>query len=195
MKSQKSKVESQKCVNPRSGFTLVEMMVSIGLFTIVLFIATSAFLTIVNTDRKARMVRVAMDNLNLSLEDMQRRVKTGWDYNCVGVSGVADCPSLTPGNIFSFTGQDGTRVIYSYDAVGKSIQREVVGQGVLRVTSPEIVITSLKFVVQGSAVASGDKNQPYVVVLIDGMLSLPGKTALDTTFKIQTTITQRAYDS
>ena len=38
----------------KNGFTLVEMIVSIGLFTIALFIASSAFLAVLNADRKSR---------------------------------------------------------------------------------------------------------------------------------------------
>jgi len=45
-----------KLANSQRGFTLIEMTVSLGLFTIIMFIATSAFLSIVNTDRKARSV-------------------------------------------------------------------------------------------------------------------------------------------
>ena len=177
-----------------SGFTLVEMIVSIGLFTIVLFIATNAFLTIVNADRKSRSVRVATDNLNLALEDMSRRIKTGTTYFCgtPDAGGVGDCNP--PADTFSFTGQDGiTRVTYSYNANEKSIRREIGGVS-MRVTSPEVFITSLKFIVQGSALAPGDKNQPYVVVVVDGTLSA-GPSVSNTTFKIQTAVTQRAYDN
>jgi prepilin-type N-terminal cleavage/methylation domain-containing protein len=181
----------------KRGFTLVEMIVSIGLFTIVLFIATNAFLTIVNADRKSRSVRVATDNLNLTLEDMSRRIKTGSMYFCGTASaGVNDC--ALGGTTFSFTGQDGLRAIYSFNTTEHSIHREISGGASMRVTSPEITITGLKFIVQGSALGpsagGSDYNQPYVVILVDGKLSA-GPSASNTTFKIQTAVTQRAYDN
>lgn len=172
-----------------NGFTLIEMVVSIGLFTIVLFIASSAFLTIVNSDRKARSIRVATDNLNLTLEDMSRRIKTGSKYYCgtTDSGGVGDC--VGGSSSMFFNGQDGTRVGYSLSAGG--ISRTFNGAPALPVTSPEINITNLKFIVKGSTV--GDAFQPSVLVSVAGVLS-GGPNATSTTFNLQTLVTQRAYD-
>ncbi len=171
----------------KNGFTLVEMIVSIGLFTVVLFITASAFLTVLSADRKSRTTRVAIDNLNLSLEDMSRRIKTGTAYSCGGV-GVSDCSEGQ--NSIAFTEQDGvTRTTYKYISAGKFIQRER-DISVLRVTAPEIEINNLRFVVGGTA-GSPDIVQPYVIILIDGQIKTGSITS---SFKIQTMVTQRAYD-
>ena len=169
----------------RRGFTLVEMIVSLGLFTIIMFIATSAFLTVVNADRKARSVRVAIDNLNIALEDMSRRIKTGSTYYCgaTDTGGTGDCLA---GNTMFFTSQTGVRMKYTLS--GNALFRDT-----NPVTSPEINITGLNFVVSGSAPRSTpDAVQPMVVIVIDGTLGV-GDTAAG--FKIQTTITERAYDN
>lgn len=199
------------------GFTLIEMVVSLGLFTIVLFISTSAFLSIVNADRKSRATRVAIDNLNLALEDVTRKVKTGYDYSCGGAVGTSDCVAA-PQSIFAFTTRSGVRIVYKRAlgagsvATGAGCGFSDVAQGcVLRSddggttfslqTSPEIDITGLKFWVSGSypwaaAVdATHDQKQPVVIIAIDGALGVnspnqAGKSA----FKIQTTVTSRVYD-
>ncbi len=177
------------------GFTVIEMIVSIGLFTIVLFISSSAFLVVLNADRKSRVTRIATDNLSLSLEDMSRRIKTGTTYNCGGgITGVANC--VLPGqNSIAFTEQDGvTRTTYRYVSAGKFIER-VRGLSVLRVTAPEIEINNLRFVVGGTAVGPSlggtDVAQPYVIILIDGETKIG---AITSSFKIQAMVTQRAYD-
>lgn len=175
----------------KNGFTLIEMTVSLGLFTIIMFIATSAFLNIVNTDRKARSVRIAADNLNIALEDMSRRIKTGSSYYCgAGGEALLSVKNCTSGvnTILFFTNQDGTRT--KYELSGNSILRDGVP-----ITSPEIKITSLtglQFIVSGSAVGAADNQQPMVVIVIDGSLG-SGQTASG--FKIQTTVTQRVYDN
>lgn len=167
----------------KKGFTLVEMIVSLGLFTIIMFIATSAFLSIVNTDRKSRAVRIAADNLNIALEDMSRRIKTGSGYDCGTIGIPTDC--LGGANSFTFNNQDGVPTTYSLS--GTSILRDGI-----QITSPEIIITGLNFVVSGSLVGVADNKQPMVVIVIDGSL---GAGATASSFKIQTTITQRAYDN
>ncbi len=196
---------NMKRISHNQGFTLIEMVVSVGLFTVVLFMATSAFLTVVNADRKSRAVRIGADNLNLALEDMQRRIKTGSTYYCWNagpdIGGVGDCASAVAGTTFSFTEQDGaTRTTYAWDSVTKAIYRESVGLvphsgETIRVTAPEISIDNVKFVVQGSTPGviadGGDSIQPHVKILIKG--SIAGKTL--TAFDIQTMITQRNYDS
>ncbi|PIQ35642.1 MAG: hypothetical protein COV32_02630 [Candidatus Yonathbacteria bacterium CG10_big_fil_rev_8_21_14_0_10_43_136] len=169
----------------RSGFTLVEMIVSLGLFTIIMFIATSALLSIVNTDRKARSVRVAADNLNIALEDMSRRIKTGSSYDCGAIGAPTDCAGGS--SSLTFKDQDENLVTYSWDNTNFSILRDGTP-----ITSTEITISNLKFIVSGSAVGSADNEQPMVVIVIDGSL---GSGTTESGFKIQTTVTQRAYDN
>lgn len=205
------------------GFTLVEMTVSIGLFTIVLFIATSAFLSIVNADRKSRPVRIATDNLNLALEDMTRRIKTGSSYYCSAnyvATGGNDCVS---GNVsISFTDQVGTRTGYKFgtnaDCNNASYFPMINPYGIagtakrcilrrdpsvpamwIPVTSTEINITSLKFFVKGSTAFVGVppavEVQPTVLVVIDGIVGNASDPAKNASFKIQSMITQRMYDN
>lgn len=176
------------------GFTLIEMIVSLGLFTIVLFVATSAFLSIVNVDRKSRATRIVADNLNLSIEDMTRNIKTGLTYYCgtPDTGSVGDC-ALGANSMF-FTNQEGVRIGYYLDNVTTHAIFRTTGTGpgavTQRVTSPEIVIENLKFFVSGStSYLSGDRKQPMVVIMISGSLGA------NMPIKIQTTVTQRAYDN
>lgn len=203
---------NDKSIKNKHGFTLVEMTVSIGLFTIVLFIATSAFLSIVNTDRKSRPLRIATDNLNLALEDMTRRIKTGSTYYCGTIynTGTNDCLNGDTG-VF-FTDQTDTRVGYKLgtpaqcNAALPTITNYGTKSCILRtlnsatwtpVTSPEINITSLKFFVKGSALALGatPEMQPTVLVIIDGIVGNASDPAKNASFKIQSMITQRMYDN
>ena len=66
----------------KRGFTLVELIVSMALFIIVVFITTSAFLSVVNLNKKARATRTAIDSLSIAMERMTRMIRTGTDYYC-----------------------------------------------------------------------------------------------------------------
>lgn len=192
----------------KKGFTLVEMIVSIGLFTIVLFISTSAFLAVLNADRKSRATRTAIDNLNLSLEDMSRRIKTGTTYNCGGGAGTADCPLGS--TVIAITDQNDERIIYKrgvgtgsittgngvsgcgsvlFSATQGCLVRDKAGT-VIAVTGKDIDIKNLRFVVNGTTPLP-DTAQPYVVVLVDGA-TIAGK--ITSAFTLQTIVTQRMYD-
>lgn len=202
------------------GFTLVEMTVSLGLFTITMFIATSAFLAVVNADRKSRSARIAMDNLNISMEDMNRRMKTGYAYYCGAYPGttgaVNDC---SPGTEITFVSQASTTVSYAR-ATGVScapsgylatqgclVRSEVITpptRVATTITSPEIDIKNFSLYVTGSAVCGslancaspGNAIQPMAVVMLKGELGINTPNQVGkTSFSLQTTVTQRAYDN
>lgn len=192
------------------GFTLVEMIVAIGLFTIALFITSSAFLSVLNADRKSRATRTAMDNLNLSLEDMARRVKTGSIYNCGGGAGTMDCSP--GGSILAITDQNGERIIYKRGTGSSAVTAGSGASGcgtgfntsqgcivrdkastALRVTGSDVDITDLQFLVSGSTIwdpVGRNTVQPYASIMVEGVTT--GKVT--TGFNIQTTVAQRAYD-
>lgn len=203
--------------NFKSGFTLMEMIVALAIFTIVLVLATAAFLAVINADRRARATRIASDNLNLTLEDISRRIKTGSVYTCGGLNlGLPnDCSS--PSSLFWFVDQSGKRSMYKrgvgnvgglaggnapsactdgslpYTATqGCILRSDNNGAAFRSATGPDIDITSLDFRVLGSAKAP-DTTQPVVVLSIGGMLGAGG--AVPVAFRIQSTITQRLYDN
>ena len=211
LKKNNSDARRSSVARSKEGFTLIEMLVSLSLFTAAFFIATSAFLSVVNADRKSRGTRIATDNLNLMLEDMSRKIKTGSSYSCGGNPGVADCS--TPQSVFAFTDQNNVRTIYKrgvgfgaitagtaasgcgpgagYKSTQGCVLRSDGGAAFLPSTSPEIDITNLSFYVSGSA-PWPDTKQPVTVVSLDGSLGSQASAQVD--FKIQTAITQRSYD-
>lgn len=173
----------------KRGFTLIEMIVSLGLFTIILFALSSAFLTVINADRKSRATSIALDNLNLALEDMSRRIKTGYAYDCGPLGAPKDC--MAGDSTLNFTDQNGNRTTYRPTTDTFGIDRATIGLPVLRITAPEIKITNLKFIVNGTATTPGDTVSPYVTILISGTTNV-GLTS--STFNMETTVTQRKYD-
>ncbi|MEI6296366.1 MAG: type II secretion system protein [bacterium] len=66
-----------------TGFTLIEMMVSISIFSIVMVVVIGALLLLSDANKKAQAVRAVVDNLNFAIEDITRNLRTGKDYSCV----------------------------------------------------------------------------------------------------------------
>lgn len=66
------------------GFTLVEIMVALGVFTIVAVVAMGAFLKIIDANKKSQTLKTAINNINFALESMSREMRVGSMYTCSG---------------------------------------------------------------------------------------------------------------
>src|ERR1039458_2601710 len=55
-----------------SGFTLVEMMVSIAIFMVVAVVAVAALLKIVDANRKSQTLQDAVNNINFAMDSITR---------------------------------------------------------------------------------------------------------------------------
>ena len=69
-------------LNYRSGFTLIEMIVSLGVFSIVVTIAIGAMLVLINTNQQLQTEQSVMTNLSFALDTMTREMRTGYNYYC-----------------------------------------------------------------------------------------------------------------
>ena len=69
------------------GFTLIEMLVSVGLFSVVMLVAMAAILSIIGSNKKAQGINNVANNLNFAVESMVRDMKTGFLYKCPSASG------------------------------------------------------------------------------------------------------------
>ncbi len=64
------------------GFTLVEIIVSLAIFSVVATVALGALIKIVDANRKAQTLHSAITNLNFALESMSREMRVGTKYHC-----------------------------------------------------------------------------------------------------------------
>lgn len=184
------------------GFTLVEMIVAVGLFAVVMTVSVGALLALVNANRKAQALQSVMNNLNVAVDGMVRSIRMGSTYHC-GSGGSyevsADCPAGD--TLFAFEPfHTGTTAIppwlYWFDhdenGVGRLFKSEngTIAGGV-EMTAPEVSIDSVKFYVVGSERGNGE--QPKVLIIIKGSA---GNTRITTqsTFHIQATAVQRILD-
>src|SRR3989344_7842968 len=77
------------------GFTLIEVVVSVALFSIVMVVCVTALLALVNANRKAQALQSVMNNLSIALDDMARNVRMGTNYHCsepINGTDPQDCP-------------------------------------------------------------------------------------------------------
>lgn len=68
----------------QKGFTLIEMIVSLGLFSVVTTIAVGALVALIGTNEQLQNERSVMTNLSFALDSMTREIRTGTNYYCAG---------------------------------------------------------------------------------------------------------------
>lgn len=190
------------------GFTLIEMMVAVSIFSMVMMIGVGALLSLVATNQRAQAINSVMNNLNAALENMSRSIRVGTLYHCVTsaatpppappaseVSNPLDCAS-GGGKLLAFESSQGDpndsadQVVYRLN--GKQIERSLkagANGSWVAITAPEVSVDTFDFYVIGST--QGDNLQPRVLMRIKGSAKVPGGT---TTFTVQASVVQRVLD-
>ncbi len=65
------------------GFTLVEVMIAVGLFVTVMLVGVGSVLNTNMNHKRTLAVRQVLDSLNFLAEDMARNIRLGSNYNCI----------------------------------------------------------------------------------------------------------------
>jgi prepilin-type N-terminal cleavage/methylation domain-containing protein len=193
------------------GFTLIEMLVSLSLFTIVVTIAVGAFLSLIGASKGVQSEQSVMTTLTFVLDSMTREIRTGSNYYCntrtvldgtpVSTTTVNDCAnSHVADHGMSFieagtsltSGGGSKRIAYYFDtsSATNTIMRKVGTGSPQSIVSDGITITNAQFFVTGTIRlgAGTDINQPTVTIILEAR----DETGATTT--LQTTVTQRELD-
>lgn len=163
----------------KAGFTLIEVMVSVTIFSIVMIVAVGSLYSVINANRKAKSLSLIVNNLNLAFESMIRDLRTGSEYDVVGSGEIGDRIDFKDKN------GDDTTYYLSGNTIQKIEENGVTGA----VTSDEVTVEDMEFRLIGGG--SGD-GQPIVLLHIKGAAG-DGKTSSE--FNIQTLITSRTLDN
>lgn len=67
-----------------SGFTMIELLVAMGLFAILSGIVAGSFIGILRTQKTVLSLIAANDNANLAMEQMAREIRTGRNFSVSG---------------------------------------------------------------------------------------------------------------
>jgi len=78
----------------QSGFTLIEMIVALGVFSFVITIAIGALLMLVSASRQLQGEQAVMTNLSFALDSMTREIRTGTYYYCDSQSSASGSSNI-----------------------------------------------------------------------------------------------------
>ena len=178
------------------GFSLVELLVSLGLFTVVMTVSVGTLLALVEANKKAQSLESVIHNLTFAVDSISRATKTGTTFYCAhSLPGPSGLPSTTRncvsgGDYLVFTDDHGARL--AYRSMGNRIDlTKDNGATWIALTAPEVVVDEMFFYVLGTN--DSDRQQPSVTISIRGHAGPDVST--DSSFNIQTTLTQRLLDT
>lgn len=178
-------------MNYHRGYTLIELIVSIGLFAVVMLLSSGAYLLMIGLSRQAQGIATGIDNLAFATEVMARDIRTGTAYNC---GGLGDCPGGA--SSFSFTDSNGVIVSYAHGTQQGSggVVGDITKDGI-PLTDPSVDVSSLTFyTAAGSSQTArqGDYQQPHVTIVVSGTVTYAAGKAEE--FSIETGATMRGTD-
>ncbi len=162
------------------GFSLIELLVAVAIFTIVMTVAAGALITMLGVNLKNRTVVVATNNLNVAVESMSREMrKAGSSFTTTGQSVSFDY----------IVGGVNTSVQYrrgvGLDGRGR-IERSVNGGSFQTMTADDVDIVELSF--QTSVFGSGSGN---LLIRVVGEVGDTTDPSGSTRLVLQTAIAQR----
>lgn len=170
------------------GYTLIELIVAVGLFALVMTLAAGAYLMMISINRQAQAQATGINNLSFALESMTRDIRTGTQYSCGSVSGQGDC---SQGSSFTFQDESGDWITYSLSG-GSIIRRDSTTGQTSPLTDPSASVSALTFTVVGTARGPANTDQARTTMVVSGSVSAgPGKTL---PFTVETGATMRGTD-
>jgi prepilin-type N-terminal cleavage/methylation domain-containing protein len=209
-----SKIENQK------GFTLVEVMIAVGLFVVVMVYGIGSVLSTNTAHKKSQSQRAINDNLSFVIEDMSRNIRLGSNYRCpIGLGSINPTGYEFTANITDATAQDcefgDESLTLSFDPMNANFDDPadttdqmgyvINGNAIykasastydgsahtfIRITPPEVIIDQFK---SGFTVIGTETTgtQPRVIVRLSGTVNYKN---IVTPFDIQTTLSQRLLE-
>jgi len=159
----------------RQGFTLLEMIVAIAVFTVVMTMAMQSILNINDVQKKIESFRTVSDNLNFALDAMSREIRTGRNYSSTGAE-------------FSFTNAKSEYVTYYLES-GQLVR--LADSDKFPLTDSKIIISELAFALVGES--PGDNLQPKVRINLSASAGMKNKES--TKINLQTSVSQLVPDS
>ncbi len=206
-------IHTQK--HTQRGFTLIEIVVSLALFSVVAVVAIGAFLKIIAANRRAQAIETAVNDASFALESLVRDLRVGTDYQCIAAVGsmsstivspsITTCgPALNPYIVEFNSSQTAVKsgggfcnLIHAYQLSGNTIQKaeqqtcaQAFGSGsynFVPVTSTSSNLTIQNFLLRVDGILGSV--QPKVFIVVSGSAGI--SEADKTVFTIQTTATQR----
>ena len=166
---------------PNSGFTIVELLVAMGLFVILVGIATGGFIRALRTQRFIVGLMEANNNVSLALEQMAREMRTGYHFTKIS------------GTELQFVNVNNVVVFYRLNAgtLERGTSDPLLAITYKKITADNVKITHFTVSLLGNN--AGDGYPPRITIGLS--VTGTGEYLEDIITNIQATISSRTLDT
>lgn len=162
----------------RAGYTIAEMIVSMGIFLILLSIASGSFIRILRTQRETVALLAANGNASLAMEQISREIRTGGAFSSFGGE-------------FHFTNSKNESVTYRLNSSTGKIERSTDGISFSEITADNVRVNNLNFIIFNGA--PGDQYPTRITIILQASPAI--YTGGNSAVNLQNTISARVLSS
>ncbi len=161
-----------------AGYTIAEMIVAMGIFIILLSIASGSFIRILRTQRETVALLAANGNASLAMEQISREIRTGGGFSSVGGE-------------LHFTNAKNESVTYRLNSSTGRIERSPDGVTFSEITADNVRVSNLNFIIFTGG--PGDQYPVRITIVLQASPSVyqTGNPAVN----LQNTISARVLSS
>lgn len=175
------------------GLTLIELVVAVGIFTTVVAAISGLFFSSIQASRHANATQNVVDEGRYVFEVMAKEIRNA----CVGTLCLVQLSNINaPPDTSTIQFTDANNVDIQYklfsDPSGNRIQKSIGGGAFTDITSSQISITSLTFIISG--MVATDNKQPKVTIAMTLANNRGSKAESQSSITLQTTVSQRLLD-
>lgn len=178
------------------GFTLIEIIVSMAIFSIVMLGVMSVFFLALRAQRVVMLEKATAESVRFSLEFMSRQMRFAQraeDTACLSQVGLT-FESVTPSGIRFINGISEC-ITFNRDPLKFITYVNTTDPLTAQLTNEsQVSIDSLEFIIVGSVVAPNDLDQPRVTIVIRASGGGGTSEAQNVALNVQTTVTARQLD-
>lgn len=186
----------------KKGFTLIETLVAVALFSIIIAIAVGGFTNALRTQREAAALISVQSNAGDAIEQMTREIRTGYLFCDDPTSPV---PAATPAcafpncsingkvwtcSVLNFYNSNGQNVEYSVDATGALGRSQ--GGVPQPITASNVKVDYLTFTIFGNQ--EGDHWNPRITIAVGVSPNSTDPALVNNILNLQTSVSARAID-
>lgn len=173
------------------GVSLIELIVSITLFSVLMLAATQIFKMVIDGQRNAISAQNTQESMRYALEKMSKEIRaaqiSNTDCNGAAVYKIFNTDAI--GAELYFKNKSGECVTYYLENNRLKI---MVGATADFITSAKIEVSNLKFYLTDDLIGADHSVQPYVTMVMD--VKAVGPVIHEQKMKIQMTASSRYYE-